>query len=117
MQKFFTVLLMTALLAACGDQGKDKSAVVANAENQRSAAAAMEAETARLNEWFAARWEEQLDFSPIQKTFLGRTDDYEKIDDLSERAEAEQPAWRRRTTAEMKEAFDYDRLTAEAKMS
>jgi uncharacterized protein (DUF885 family) len=58
-----------------------------------------------------------LDFSPIQKTFLGRKDDYDRIDDLSERAEDERLAWRRRTVSEMKEAFDYDRLTAEARMS
>jgi uncharacterized protein (DUF885 family) len=110
---------MTALLAACGNQGEDTSATTPEAREQRAATApgATEAETARLNEWFAARWEEQLDFSPIQKTFLGRKDDYAEIDDLSERAEDEQLAWRRRTTAEMQEAFDYDRLTAEAKMS
>jgi hypothetical protein len=31
-------------------------------------AAEIERETARLDEWFEARFEEQLDFSPIQKT-------------------------------------------------
>ncbi|HEX9640982.1 MAG TPA: DUF885 domain-containing protein [Candidatus Krumholzibacteria bacterium] len=119
MRKYLSVLLMTALLAACGNQGEDTSATTPEAREQRAATApgATEAETARLNEWFAARWEEQLDFSPIQKTFLGRKDDYAEIDDLSERAEDERLAWRRRTTAEMQEAFDYDRLTAEAKMS
>jgi uncharacterized protein (DUF885 family) len=119
MQKFLSVLLMTAVLSACGDRGDD-AAATAMAEEQHSAAAAREteAETARINEWFAERWEEQLDFSPIQKTFLGRKDDdYDKIDDLSERADDEQLEWRRRTTAEMKESFDYDRLTPEAKMS
>jgi uncharacterized protein (DUF885 family) len=107
------------VLAACGNQGEDQPTTEPEAQEQRAVAApsATEAETARLNQWFAARWEEQLDFSPIQKTFLGRKDDYDKIDDLSERAEDEQLAWRRRTTAEMKEAFDYDLLTDEAKMS
>ena len=117
MQKILSVLLMTTALVACGNQGEDKSAATARVEEQRSAAASTEAETARLNEWFAERWEEQLDFSPIQKTFLGRKDDYDRIDDLSERAEDERLAWRRRTVSEMKEAFDYDRLTAEARMS
>ena len=37
--------------------------LLAGAAPQDSAAT----ETARLNEWFAARWQEQLDFSPIQK--------------------------------------------------
>lgn len=113
-------ILMTTWLAACGNQDGNEPAVAAQIEEQGSTSAAegTEAETARINEWFAARWEEQLDFSPIRKTFLGRKDDdYDKIDDLSERAEEEQLAWRRRTTAEMKELFEYDLLTPEAKMS
>ncbi|MEX2494543.1 MAG: DUF885 domain-containing protein [Woeseia sp.] len=118
MRTLLIVLLMAAALTACGNEGGERTAVAA-AEEQRSQATAskVEAETARLNEWFDARWEEQLDFSPIQKTFLGRKDDYDKIDDLSERAEDEQLAWRRRMTREMKESFDYDLLTAEAKTS
>ena len=119
MRNFLTVLLMAALLAACGNHGEDNPATAPQAQDQPAAAApdATEAETARLNEWFAARWEEQLDFSPIRKTFLGRKDDYDKVDDMSEAAEDQQLAWRRRTTAEMRETFDYDLLTDEAKMS
>jgi uncharacterized protein (DUF885 family) len=118
MQKLLSVLLMTAVVVACGERGADTSATAKDRE-QRAATApgSTETETARLDEWFAARWEEQLDFSPIRKTFLGRKDDYADIDDLSARAEDERLAWRRRTTAEMKETFDYDRLTDEAKMS
>jgi uncharacterized protein (DUF885 family) len=116
MKNVLSMLLVTAVLAACGDPGGDRPA---EAQEQRVATAsnAVEAETARLNEWFAARWEEQLDFSPIQKTFLGRKEDYARIDDMSEAAEDEQLAWRRRTTAELQESFDYDLLTDEAKMS
>ncbi len=50
----------------------------------------------RLNEWFAARWKEQLEFSPIQKTVLGMKEDNDKIDDFSESAADEQLAWLRR---------------------
>ena len=119
MRHSLTVLFMTAVLAACGNTGEDESTAVRQVQEQPAAASpgATEAETARLNEWFEARWEEQLDFSPIRKTFLGRKDVYDKIDVLSEAAEDEQLAWRRRTTAEMKETFDYDLLTDEAKMS
>ena len=119
MRNFLTVLSIAALLAACGDANDGQSITTPAAEEPKttSTPGATEAETARLNEWFEARWEEQLDFSPIRKTFLGRKDDYDKIDDLSEAAEDEQLAWRRRTTAEMKESFDYDSLTDEAKMS
>lgn len=118
MHKILTLALMSALLVACGNRGEEQKVAPAAGEQQdRPAASDTETETTRLNEWFAARWEEQLDFSPIQKTFLGRKDDYDKIDDMSEQAEDEQLAWRRRTTAEMKDSFEYDRLTDEAKMS
>ena len=75
-------------------------------------------ETARLNQWFAERWKEQLARSPIQKTFLGIKDaDYDKIDDLSEAATDRQLAWLRNATAEMKKTFVYERLSPEAKTS
>lgn len=114
------LILLSGTLAACGDGGNDASTAAPAARDQVATVpgdAAVETETARLDEWFEARWEEQLDFSPIQKTFLGRKDDYDRIDDLSEAADDEQLAWRRRTTAEMKERFDYNLLTDEARMS
>ena len=74
-------------------------------------------ETARLNKWFAERWDEQLDFSPMQKTILGMKEDYDKIDDFSESAEDVQLAWYRKATADMKTSFNYDRLSLEGKMS
>jgi uncharacterized protein (DUF885 family) len=114
-------LLLPVLLVACSDRSDDEVAVPAASEPQSTRLSpepsTVEAETARINDWFEARWEEQLDFSPIQKTFLGRKDDYEKIDDLSEAAEEAQLAWRRRVTAEMKDSFDYELLTDEARMS
>ncbi|HEX7062944.1 MAG TPA: DUF885 domain-containing protein [Woeseiaceae bacterium] len=119
MQKLSSVLLVAVLLAACGKPGDAPSTAAEQPAKKLAAATSdpVQSETDRLNEWFAARWEEQLDFSPIQKTFLGRKDDYDQIDDASEAAEDEQLAWRRRTTAEMRESFDYELLTDEAKTS
>ena len=116
MRQLFALLLSTALFAGCSDANNGEPAP-ADEPNDSAVTAAAQTETDRINEWFEARWEEQLDFSPIQKTFLGRKDDYDRIDDLSEAAEQEQLAWRRRTTAEMKERFDYERLSDEAKTS
>jgi uncharacterized protein (DUF885 family) len=84
---------------------------------QAAPSAGVQSETARLNEWFAARWDEQLDFSPIQKTVLGMKEDNDEIDDFSEAAADRQLAWLRRATAEMKSSFDYERLTPEGRMS
>ena len=58
-------------------------------------------ETARLNAWFEARFEEQLAFSPIQQTFLGRKSG--AIDDMSLAAQDKQLAWLRGTVADLKE--------------
>ncbi len=114
MRKVVIALLGATTLIACGQQpsGGEPPEVTA-----APAAEAVAAETARINEWFEARWEEQLDFSPITKTFLGRKDDYDKIDDASEAAEEAQLEWRRQTVADLKENFDYNLLTPEAKIS
>lgn len=72
-------------------------------------------ETARLNAWFEARFEEQLAFSPIQQTFLGRKSG--AIDDASLAAQDTQLAWRRATVADLKKSFDYAKLTPEAQTS
>jgi uncharacterized protein (DUF885 family) len=106
---------MRKLLILCVLAG---TAVISAREiRQTPAAAASQSETARLNEWFAARWKEQLEFSPIQKTVLGMKADNDKIDDLSEAGADAQLAWGRRATAELKSRFAYDRLSPEGKMS
>ena len=72
-------------------------------------------ETARINAWFEKKYEEQLAFSPIQQTFLGRKS--AAIDDMSIAAQDKQLAWQRASVAEMKQAFDYAKLTPEAQTS
>lgn len=109
-------LLSSAALAACG---KKEAAPDAAAVSGPAAPTAEEiaAETDRLNAWFDAKFEEQLDFSPIQRTFLGDKKDYDKIDDVSEEAQDRVLAWQRASADEMKATFSYDKLTPEAKTS
>jgi len=77
--------------------------------------AAQDDETARLNAWFEKKFEEQLAFSPIQQTFLGRKSG--AIDDMSIAAQDKVVAWQRASTAEMRTMFDYAKLTPEAQTS
>jgi len=70
-----------------------------------------------LNQWFDDKFEEQLEFSPIFQTALGRKTNYDKIDDLTEEAELEQLEWLRQATREMEANFDYDELSPEAQLS
>jgi uncharacterized protein (DUF885 family) len=97
------LVLVTLLAAGCSKQAP-------NAPDPAS-------ETTRLNAWLDARYEEELDFSPIEKTFLGRKDDNDKLDDVSEAALDAQLAWRRGTVEELERSFDYERLTNEGKTS
>ncbi len=106
-------LLVSVSVAACGK----KEATAPDVQAAAPSAEEIAAESQRLNQWFDAKFEEQLDFSPIQRTFLGEKKDYDKIDDLSEAAEDQQLDWQRASIDEMKAAFDYDRLTPEAKTS
>ena len=72
-------------------------------------------ETTRLNAWFDKKYEEQLAFSPIQQTFLGRK--ASGIDDMSIAAQDKQLAWQRAAAAELRKSFDYAKLTPEAQTS
>ena len=74
-------------------------------------------ETDRLNAWFETKFEEQLQFSPLTLTSLGRKEKYDEFDDLSEAAEDRQLAWSAAATAELEREFDYERLSPEARLS
>ena len=87
------------------------------AEQPVSAVQAAETETDRINAWFDEKYEEELAFSPIEQTFIGRKTDYGLIDDFSEAGADRQLAWLRNAVAEMKSRFDYAKLSPEAKTS
>jgi uncharacterized protein (DUF885 family) len=75
------------------------------------------AETARLNAWFETKYEEELKFSPIRLTFLGRKELYDQIDDMSRQAADAQLAWRKATVDELESQFKYESLSDEGKLS
>ena len=115
-----TTALAALLASACASQPPAPPAappVPAAATPAAPTAEQIAAETARLNAWFEARYEEELAFSPIMLTFLGRKDRYNELDDMSEQAEIDQLQWRRNSVEAMKSQFRYDWLTDEAKTS
>ena len=115
--RFAVLLLMgAAALAGCGQEptGREKAAV---GNPAGSSAEEIAEESARLNEWFAVRYEEELDFSPISRTFQGDKKDYDKIDDMSEAGADAQLEWRRQTVEDLKTSFDRAKLTPEAQTS
>ena len=113
MRKLFAVLLI-GLLVGCASNARPNQPVLPTAAVTPEL---IERETTRLNEWFDARFEEQLDFSPQTKTRLGRKDDYDKLNDVSETAQDMWFEWRRQTVSALTKDFDYALLTPEAKIS
>lgn len=112
MYKLLTTLVGLPLLSGCGGGVETPSPATAPASVEE-----IERETTRLNEWFDARYEEILDFSPTQKTRLGRKDDYDRIDDYSEAASDDRFEWRGATVEALQDSFDYALLTPEAQTS
>ena len=80
-------------------------------------ATSAQTETQRLNAWFEQKYQEELRFSPIALTFLGRKDLYDRLDDMSEQAQDERLAWRKASVEEMESRFDREALDDEAKLS
>jgi uncharacterized protein (DUF885 family) len=74
-------------------------------------------ENERLHQWFEAKFEEMLQFSPLQLAQLGRKEQYGEIDDLSYEAEDKQLAWYKATVEEMEREFDYDSLSPADQLS
>lgn len=110
-----TALLATALIAlgtapllsACLGSGADIP--------QREEL--IQAESQRLNDWFKARYEEQLARSPMSRTYLGMADGMDQLDDISQTAIDEEMALAESWLNEMRRDFDVDRLDEQSRLS
>ncbi|MBJ7575405.1 DUF885 domain-containing protein [Luteimonas sp. MC1828] len=98
-------------LGACSPQHAS-APVAATASTQQ-----VEAESARLNAWFDAQYEELLQASPMQLTFLGRKEHNDRLDDVSEAAVRQRLAWLEKSVAAMEAGFDRDLLDTETRLS
>lgn len=114
MHKSLIALAVAGILAGCSPAPQNNAA---SAAPEVVTEQSQQSETARLNSWFEVKYEEQLQQSPLQMTFLGRKDKYDQIDDTSIAAEDEQLAWMAATVAELKNSFDYNKLDLEAQTS
>lgn len=74
-------------------------------------------ESARLNAWLDAKYEEELALSPIARSFQGDKTAQDKIDDMSEAAGDRRLEWMRRSVAKLKAKFDRAKLTPDARLS
>ncbi|WP_416307053.1 DUF885 domain-containing protein [Neptunicella sp. SCSIO 80796] len=113
MRHALLLIALAGLLSACQP---NESASQSTAKTPEAAKAKL-SETERLNRWFAKKYEEKLQMSPMEMTFLGRKDKYDQIDNMSLAEEQRVLAWQGETVKEMKASFDYDQLDLEAKTS
>jgi uncharacterized protein (DUF885 family) len=110
MRSVLAALAVSTMLAACRDAPPATPAAPLPADT-------FTVETARLDAWLDERYEESLDFSPLEKTRLGRKDDYDKVDDHSEAGSDARLEWLRGTVAGLEREFEREKLTAEGQTS
>lgn len=112
-----------AVLAACqkedtpAEQVSSQGTEPTTSESMVMVTPEVGTETDNLNAWLDERYEESLQFSPMQLTILGRKDLYDQIDEVSEQATRDQVAWRVKTVEQMTDQFDYNALSNTGKES
>jgi uncharacterized protein (DUF885 family) len=73
--------------------------------------------TVSISEWFDARYEEEIQFSPISLTYMGRKDRNNELDDNSYEAFKTHLAWKQQTVTDLNRLFDYESLSNEEQTS
>lgn len=114
-----TALSALFLLGACGPNAAEAppSADAVAAATEAAQAEIITEETARINAFFDAKYQESVARSPMQQTYLGIKTDYDKWDDASEAAEIEEMELFRAEIAEMQAEFDINNLDPQAALS
>ncbi len=116
MRTSMTALALLLALVACGQPSAPETST-ATTSPETVTAESTQTESERLNAWFDEKFEEQLQLSPIQLTFLGRKDRNNEMDDFSVAAEDRQIEWMRASVEEMEREFSYDSLDTETQTS
>ena len=110
-----TILFVT--LAACLLGGSVLTGCQPSSEAGQTREQLVEAESQRLNDWFAARYEDNLARSPMTQTYLGQKTNQDKLDDISQLAADEDAALTQSWLTEMRRDFDIDRLDPQTRLS
>ncbi|WP_108809364.1 DUF885 domain-containing protein [Aquimarina spinulae] len=102
-----SVLLFSSVLALTGC----KQEVKAPEQDAASQAEIIKEQSKKLNDWFEAQFQQEIDKSPMMQTYLGiKTDDYGKWDDISSKQEAEDLEKAKERLAYLKDSVDVSQL-------
>ena len=104
--KSLLTVILIALLGGCE-----------NADNTDQSQAEAPHTNLSLNQWFDERYEEELQFSPVQLSFLGRKERNNELGSFSYAAFTEQLAWKKQTVEELRQLYDYASLTPAEQIS
>ena len=77
----------------------------------------VEPQTEEINEWFEARYQEELAKSPMTQTYFGMKNGLDKLDDVSQAALDEEYALGQKSVADMREKFNLANLDRQGKIS
>jgi len=108
-----TKLLLTSILSA----GLLLSACTPAGDKALTKTERVEAHSKALNDWFEARYEDELARSPMTQTYLGIKDNQDKLDDASQLADDETAALSKAWLEDMRRDFDIDRLDKQTALS
>ena len=106
----FAFSLVFALSACSPEPASTNTAVQTQAPAQTIS-------TQSLTQWLDEKYEQELKFSPLQMTFLGRKERNDEIDKFTYEAFAEQMNWKQASVKEMQTQFDYASLGDDEKLS
>jgi len=109
--------LRTSLLAAILSGGLFLSSCQAPNDKAPNKAEIIETQSQALNDWFEARFQDELARSPMNQTYLGKMTNRDKLDDASQLAMNENAALQKAWLDEMRRDFDIDRLDAQTALS
>ncbi|MFT5851060.1 MAG: hypothetical protein ACI87J_001026 [Colwellia sp.] len=117
MKPMLTVLALGMLTACQPNSSTAEKKTTTEPHQPSSVVAKAQTESERLNQWFAVKYEEELQMSPMMLTFLGRKEKYDQVDEMTLAAEQKKFAWQKQSIAELNGQFNYKKLDNEAKIS
>ena len=119
MKTTMTALSALLILTGCAEETPQKTPDNTQIEAAVESAQAeiIATESARLNAFFAAKFDEAVARSPMLQTFRGIKTDYDKWDDVSPAAVLKEMEIQRATVAEMRREFDPATLDTQAALS
>ena len=115
MQRVLVSVAVLGLLAGCGHKTGENKTPANQAESANKTI--VKTESQKINDWFQARYEEDLARSPMRKTYLGIKTDQDRLDDVSQAALDEEYALHQKWNADMHRLFRPELLDRQAKIS